>query len=130
MIKRKKYNNYTLKTKTRLMLLLRWVTNCLKIFFIDRTYEQTGSKTPDSFNLHFTVRCVVGFYGGGVIFTKYLKKNWPRRHQLSSVQYSAPSLSYDLKFMHFSARDLSWEPSWGIYKFYWLSRPKLNYRRM
>lgn len=36
-----------------------------------------------------------------------------------SSQYSAPNLSIDLKWMHFSLMDLSWVMSWVIWKFLW-----------
>lgn len=42
----------------------------------------------------------------------------PCRHRLSWSQYSASSLSIDLKFMHFSLKDLNWEMSWVIWKFW------------
>lgn len=43
----------------------------------------------------------------------------PRRHQLSTSQYSASNLRFDLKSMHFSLRDLSLGMSCGIWKCWW-----------
>ena len=52
--------------------------------------------------------------------------SWPQPHQLSSSQYSASSMNINLKFMHFSIKDLSWGLSWVIWKFWWRWGPINN----
>lgn len=39
------------------------------------------------------------------------------RHKLSLSQYTVSILSFDLIFVHFSIKDLSWGLSWAIWKF-------------
>lgn len=44
-------------------------------------------------------------------------RNRLHRNHLSSSQYSVLSLSFDLKSMHCSFKELSWGLSWGIWNF-------------
>lgn len=41
----------------------------------------------------------------------------PRRHQVSSSEFSVSSLSFDLKYVYMFFENLSWGLSWGIGKF-------------
>lgn len=43
----------------------------------------------------------------------------PHRQQFSPSQYSASSLSFYFKLMHFSFKDLSLGPSWVLWKVCW-----------
>lgn len=45
------------------------------------------------------------------------KYTWPHCHQVSSSQYSALSLRFNLKCMYISSVILSWGLSWGIGNF-------------
>lgn len=92
-----------------------WITSTVMALRNHHCTENTNSPVK----LYWWTEECDTWYGWIYACTLTESMTWPRRHQLSSRQYSASSLRFYLKFMLFSLKIFSWGMRFVILKFRW-----------